>query len=93
MDPSSTAQMAPTPPDVGMVLGRAEETKLLTIFIHLIYHLLQLFRGGVLPQHPHHLPQLLGADAAILCPQHEDVKGSLELWRERGEVRGPALQL
>lgn len=83
MDPASTAQVAPTHPDVGMV--EWTKPKLLTIFIHLIYHLLQLLRGGVLPQHPHHLPQLLGADASILCPQHEDVKGSLEFWRERRE--------
>lgn len=68
--------------------------KSLTILIHLINHLLQLLRGGVLPQHPHHLPQLLGADAAILCPQHEDVEGSLKLCEESGEMCGscPMLQ-
>lgn len=56
-----------------------KKLKSLTILIHLINHLLQLLGGGVLPQHSHHLPQLLGADAAILCPQHEDVEGSLKL--------------
>lgn len=51
----------------------------LTILVHLVNHLLQLLRCGVLAQHPHHLAQLLGADAAILSTQHEDVKGCLEL--------------
>lgn len=78
--------MPSMPADMGMMLGKApqkKKAKSLTILIHLIYHLLQLFRGRVLPQHPHHLPQLLGADATILCTQHEDVKGSLELWGEK----------
>ena len=50
-----------------------------TVFIHLVNHLLQLLRCRVLAEHPHHLPQLLGADAAVLRILHEDVKGGLEL--------------
>lgn len=60
----------------------------LTILIHLVNHLLQLLRCGVLAQHPHHLAQLLGADTAILSTQHKDVKSSLELciqWQGVGE--------
>lgn len=59
--------------------GRLEWVKGLTIFIHFIDHLLQLLRGGVLAQHPHHLAQLLGTDAAILRTQDKDIEGSLEL--------------
>lgn len=61
------------------VRGGGRGAKGLTILIHLVNHLLQLLRCGVLPQHPHHFAQLLGADAAILSAQHEDVKGCLEL--------------
>lgn len=50
-----------------------------TILIDFIHHLLQLFLCGVLPQHSHHLSQLLSADAAILGVLHEDIKGSAEL--------------
>lgn len=50
-----------------------------TILIHFVHHFLQLFLCGVLSQHPHHLPQLLCANAAIFCILHEDVKGSAEL--------------
>lgn len=67
---------------------RAEE---LTILVHLINHLLQLLRCGVLAQHPHHLAQLLGADAAILSAEYEDVKGCLELcvrWSGGGKQSG-----
>lgn len=52
----------------------------LTILVYFVNHLLQLLRCGVLAQHPHHLAQLLGADAAILRAQDKDIKGSLELW-------------
>lgn len=68
---------------MGLGSGRAEG---LTILVHLINHLLQLLRCGVLAQHPHHLAQFFGADAAVLSTQHEDVKGCFELcvqW-ERG---------
>lgn len=52
----------------------------LTILIHLINHLLQLLRSGVLSQHPHHFPQLFGADAAILRILYKDVKSGFELY-------------
>lgn len=54
-----------------------------TVLIHLINHLLQLFRSGILAQHPHHLPQFFSADAAIFCILNEDVKRSLELCKRR----------
>lgn len=61
----------------------------LTVLIHLVNHLLQLLRCGVLAQHPHHLAQLLRANAAILGAQHEDVKGCLEFCvRRQGEREG-----
>lgn len=50
-----------------------------TILIYFIHHFLQLFLGGVLAQHPHDLPQLFSADAAILSILHEDVKRGAEL--------------
>lgn len=62
-----------------MGLGLGGEGRGLTVFIHLVNHLLQFLRCGVLAQHPHHFAQLLGANAAILGAQHEDVKGCLEL--------------
>lgn len=43
---------------------------------------LQLLRGWVLPQHPHHLPQLQCADAAVLGILTCNVKGCLELCGE-----------
>lgn len=58
----------------------ASAVVLLTIFIHLINHLLQLFWCGVLSQHPHHFPQLFGADAAILRILYKDVKSGFELY-------------
>lgn len=50
-----------------------------TVFVHLVNHLLQLLRCRVLAEHPHHLAQLLGADAAVLGVLHKDVEGGLEL--------------
>lgn len=65
-----------------------------TVLIHLINHLLQLFRSGILAQHPHHLPQFFSADAAIFCILNEDVKRSLELCkRRRGCYSGLGLGL
>ena len=63
--------------------GRGGGAKGLTILIHLVNHLLQLLRCGVLPQHPHHFAQLLGADAAVLCILDKDVKCSTELYITR----------
>lgn len=51
---------------------------LITIFIHLVNHLLELICGGILTQHPHHLAQLFGADTAVLRILDKDVKCSPE---------------
>lgn len=50
----------------------------LTICIHLVDHVLQLGLSGVLPQGPHHCPQLLGGDGAIPVFVEEG-EGLLEL--------------
>lgn len=64
-----------------------------TILIDFVHHLLQFFLCGVLPQHPHHLPQLLSANAAILSVLHEDVKGSAELCQRHVNTHAHDLQL
>lgn len=48
-----------------MITHPRRERVVSTVSIHFIDHVLQLCLGGVLPQGPHHRPQLLGGDGAV----------------------------
>jgi len=52
-----------------------------TILIHLVNHLLEFFRRGVLAQHPHYLSELLSANTAIFSVLNENIKCCAELYK------------
>lgn len=60
----------------------------LTVSVHLIDHVLQFGLSGVLPQRPHHSPQLLGSNGAIPILVEEG-EGFLELWGGKGMCQEP----